>query len=265
MAAALGEKPELKWIRITQLYIDQNYQRSAKSDASRKNLAHIKEKFSWAHCGALIVSYDAERKYYAVIDGQHRLIAALERDDIPELPCVVLKGQEVEEQATSFVAINTKRVILNPLAAFHAAVGAADPDAVSLREILDEAIVDIPAYPIPKGDAHPRQVQAVGTLLKMLGTHSRKQIIWALTIIPEAYADTRGQMRASLIRALADYIKLHPDTDRERMVVALEGVALDQLESDARAYKGIKGGSTTAAMIEVLERAYKSAGRRAVA
>ena len=136
-AANLGQKLELKWIKITQFYIDQQYQRSAKSKASLKKLSYIKANFSWRDCGALIVSYDAEKKYYAVIDGQHRLIAALERDDIPELPYVILQDQNVKDQTSSFVAVDTHRVKLNPLAAFHAAAGAGDADAVSLREILD--------------------------------------------------------------------------------------------------------------------------------
>jgi hypothetical protein len=65
----LGPKPELRWIKVTELYIDQAYQRSAKSEASRKNLAYMQEHFSWAHCGALIVCHMPEKKQYTVIDG----------------------------------------------------------------------------------------------------------------------------------------------------------------------------------------------------
>ena len=120
----------------------------------------------------------------------------------------------------------------------------------------------MPAYPLPKGDSHPRQVQAVGTLLKMLGNYSRKQIVWALSIIPEAYGDMRVQMRAGIIKALAEFIKQHPETNRARMVAELEQIEVEGLEKDARSYVGIRGGTTTAAMIEALERLYKNAGRK---
>lgn len=260
-----GEKPELKWIKITQLYVDPGYQRSAKSKASRKNLAYLQEHFSWAHCGALIVTHMPDKGRYAVVDGQHRLLTALSRGDIDELPCLVISDQDFQKQAKSFVAINTRRVMLNTLAAFHAAVAAGDPDSVAVKEIADECGIDIPRTPVGKGETDPRQMQCVGTLIKMLGSYSRKQIVWALTIIPEAYGDTKGQMRASIVRALAEFIKLHPDTDRQRMVNALEGIDLVEVESDARAYTGIKGGTTTAALVEVLTRHYRNAGRKSAA
>ncbi len=260
-----GPKPELKWIKIIELYIDHEYQRSAKSRASLKNLEYLREHFSWANCGALIVCHAPEKKQYAVVDGQHRFIAAQARGDINELPCVVIQGQDFQKQAKSFVAINTKRVSLNTLAAFHAGVAAGNPDAAAVKEIVDECKIDIPRVPVNRGDTAPRQVQCVGTLVNLLGGYSKKQIVWALTIIPEAYGDERGQMRASLIKGLAEFIRLNPDADRERMVDVLSGVDPEGLEADARSYMAIKGGTAKAAVTEALDRLYKNAGRKSVA
>ncbi len=256
-----GTKPELKWIKITELYIDPTYQRNARSDRSRKNVAYIQGNFCWAHCGALIVCHVPEKKQYAVMDGQHRYLAAKARPDIPELPCVVISGQDAKQQAKSFVVINEKRVAMNAFAKFHASVAAGEPDAVAVQEILDECRIEVPRSPVMKGETGPRQTQAIGTLTRMLSTHSRKHIKWALTIIPEAYGDSVGALRAQMITALVEFIKANPETDRERMLRVLADVDPEQLIEDARSFKSIQGGSTTEAMVLCLERLYRAAGR----
>lgn len=263
MTSTLGKKPELKWIKITELYVDHEYQRNAKSKASKKNLAYMQEHFSWAHCGAVIVSLIPEKKQYAVVDGQHRLMTALARKDIPELPCVVISDQDFQRQAESFAVINAKRVTLHTLAKFHAAVAAGEDDAVAAKAIADECGLEIPRAQVLPADADSRQIQCVGTLIALLGNYSRKQIVWALTIIPEAYGDKKGQMRAGLIKALAEFIKVRPDTDRLRMVDVLRAIDPDELERDARSYMAIKGGTSKAAMTEALDRLYtKTTGRK---
>src|SRR5690606_19559428 len=151
------------------------------------------------------------------IDGQHRYLAALTRDDIDELPCVVISDQDFKEQAKSFVAINTKRVNLHSLGKYHAAVAAGDETAMDIAGMLMECKITVPKSPVLKGETKPRELQAIGTIARMIDTYSQKQLMWALTVIPEAYPEERGQLRASLIKALAAFIKKHPDADRNRM------------------------------------------------
>lgn len=158
-----------------------------------------------------------------------------------------------------------KPVVLNSLAKSHAAVAAGDPDAVAVQDLLDECGPEAPRNPVPNGETHPRQVQAVGTLARMLGTYSRNQIKFALTAIPEAYGDAKGQMRGQMIVALAEFAKARPDFDRKRVMAVLTDLDPDHLAEDARAYKGIKGGTTVQGMVEALERVYEGAGRKGTA
>src|SRR5262245_52083619 len=104
----LGVRPELRWVKLSQLYVPTEYQRSVKSDTSARNIKHIKSHFNWAEFGALIVCPLAGSKppQYAVMDGQHRLRAAEEHGGIDELPCVVIGEREAREQAGNFVNIN---------------------------------------------------------------------------------------------------------------------------------------------------------------
>jgi hypothetical protein len=258
----IGPKPELKWIPLTQLYVDQEYQRSAKSSKSQTNINYMRQNFSWAFCGALVVCYVKAKKQYAIIDGQHRYLVAKSLTGIAELPCLIINDLDVKHQAQSFVVMNTRRVKLHTLGAFHASVAAGVEDAVTLKAILDECKLAIPAYSRLKGDTHPREVQAVGALVSLLGKYSKNQIKWALTIIPEAYGDTKGQMRASLIKGLVEFIKTYPDADRARMIEVLENLDPFKLEDDARASVKINGGNRNAAVFSALERLYKNAGRK---
>ena len=66
-------------------------------------------------------------------------------------------------------------------------------------------------------------------------------------------------MRASLLKAMAEWVKTYTDTSREVMIRTLQGIDLDQLEKDARAYRAVDGGRTPAAFLAVIERKYNAA------
>lgn len=263
-AAGPGPKPDLRWIKITQLYVPTEYQRSTKSRASANNISYISSHFNWADCGLIVCPLaDSEPPQYAVIDGQHRLRAAEQNGGIDELPCVVIEERGLSSQARNFVVINSKRVKLNPLQEYHAAVVAGEPDAVALDAILKKCGVAIAAHTLVVKEMHPRVTIAVGTLLKMIQEYSEKQIVGTLTAITEAYPDTPGMLRANLIRVVGQFIKAFPDADRQALVAALQGIDVDDLEKEARTFKQIQGGTTSAAMLAVLERQYKKALRKA--
>jgi hypothetical protein len=257
-----GPKPELKWIDIGKLYVDQEYQRSAKSDRSKSNIAYMRQNFSWAFFGALVVCYVATKKQYAIIDGQHRYLVAQSMSAITEVPCLVINDLDIKKQAKSFVVMNTKRVVLHSLAAFHAAVAAGESGAVATKKVLDESGIEIPSTPVMGGDTGPRQTHSVGTVMSIIRRYTEDQVKWALTIIPEAYGEKRGMMRSLLIKALVEFRKQTPDADRGRMVKVLKAQDPAQLEDDARACVSIKGGTSVAAIVEKLDRLYRNSGRK---
>jgi hypothetical protein len=111
---------------------------------------------------------------------------------------------------------------------------------------------------------HPRMTCAVGTLLKMISEYSERQIVWVLTVIPEAYGEQKGMLRPNLIRTLAKFVKANPDADRAAMVYALQEIDVNELEKDARGHRKIQGGTLADAMLTVVERKYNAA-RKAVA
>jgi hypothetical protein len=261
----IAQKPELKWIKLTELYIPTDYQRPAKNATSLKSISYIKHNFNWASCGALIVCQleRAKPPQYAVIDGQHRFKAAEAHGKIVELPCIVISPREAKEQAKHFVEVNSKRLKLHNLHTYRASVVAGDQTACMIDSILKKAKITVPEHPVGNKQCPPRTTQAIGTLAKMVDSYSEKQILWALTIIPEAYEDTPGVLRASLVKAMAEWIKVHPETNRGIMIRTLQDIDLDDLEKDARAYRAIDGKRTPEAFMTVIERKYNAAKRAA--
>ena len=189
----LSQKPELKGRADRAFYVPSDYQRPAKNSTSLANIHYIKANFNWASCGALIVCQLAKSKppQYAIINGQHRFRAAELHGKIFELPCIVISPREAQEQAKHFVEVNSKRIKLHSLHEYRAAVVAGEPGAISVANLLKKAKITVPEHPIGNKQMPPRTTAAIGTLHKMLDCYSeKKQILWALTVIPEAYEDT---------------------------------------------------------------------------
>ena len=160
-------RPVMAWVPIGTLFIDKRYQRSAESRKSRKVIADIATDFSWAKCQPLTVVHVKSRDMYAVIDGQHRFEAAKELK-LTELPCYIVSDCETEEQAAFFVAVNRNRVQLNALALFHANIAAKDQDHLDLAQLLRECKITVPRNPAMNGETGPREIQCVGTLLRLM-------------------------------------------------------------------------------------------------
>ncbi len=260
-SAGFVDLPELGWLSVEKLRVDAGYQRSKDSDRSRASIAKIVKNFKWAYFGALIVAR-IDNGLFNVIDGQHRLAAALELGVIPKLPCLILSYCPLQAQARSFTAINDGRVNLTPLARYYAQMAAGDPAAQALQGILEEAEINVPPSPVFKGLTEPRQTQAVSTLLRMTAKHTRKDMLFALTIIPEAYGEQKGCMRASLIKALAVLHSRIKPVDRIVMMAVLKDLRPNDLEADAKVTSKTIGKSTLVVMTETLERYYARAQRK---
>jgi hypothetical protein len=119
------------------LKIDDSYQR----DLNVAKTLEISSQWSWIACGALIVAKRAEE--FLVIDGQHRLAAALKRSDIKELPCIVFETEGVKEEAVGFLRSNTNRRPIGAIARHKAAIAAEDPVAQMVHKEIVAAGLEV--------------------------------------------------------------------------------------------------------------------------
>jgi len=119
------------------LKIDDSYQR----DLNHAKTLELASQWSWVACGALIVALRGND--FWVVDGQHRLAAALKRSDISELPCIVFETTGVKEEAIGFLRSNTNRRPIGAIARHRAAIASDDALAKLVQAEITAAGLEV--------------------------------------------------------------------------------------------------------------------------
>ena len=91
--------------------------------------------WDWIACGCLVVALRDDNKWF-VMDGQHRKLAADQRSDIRDLPCLVFETTSRREEAVSFLAINQGRVGVGSLDRYRAQLLSGDKTAFAVESLL---------------------------------------------------------------------------------------------------------------------------------
>ena len=80
----IGARPELRWVDVTLIDVDHNYQREVDGKAVERILAD----FRWDHFGAVVLAAKPDGRF-AVTDGQHRVKAAQLHPQVSDVPALV--------------------------------------------------------------------------------------------------------------------------------------------------------------------------------
>lgn len=195
----VGPAPQLQWVEIGHLVIDDAYQRVI-SLAGRKQVRAIAQRFRWTHFAPVIVA-PVEGGRFAIIDGQHRTTAARLRG-MKSVPCMVVQADGTE-QARAFSAVNMQQTAVRPPAVHKARLAAGDATALRLTEICSAAGVRIvdntPASRMKRGDT-----VAVMVLYNMERLYERDVLVIALRAIVEAGEGNVGLLKVEPISAYCD-------------------------------------------------------------
>lgn len=143
----IGEVPEIRWAKCSDLLVDHAYQRMAEEPESRRLINHIAANWDWRLCAPLTVSDRSppEPGLY-VIDGQHRLAAARLRGDIGQIPCIISKFEGIEDEARLFVALNSARRQVGEVEKFHARVASKDHYALATKRVIEGSGLRVSRY-----------------------------------------------------------------------------------------------------------------------
>jgi hypothetical protein len=128
-----GKPGELLYLAKTVLEIDHSYQRNAKNVRVLK----LAKRWNWLACGVLTVAKRGGRYY--VVDGQHRLMAALKRSDIDRLPCLVFESAEMRDEAVAFRDANKERRPITTFEQWNADLVAQDEPTLFAHAIITNA------------------------------------------------------------------------------------------------------------------------------
>jgi hypothetical protein len=222
----VGDVPRLAWLPIAKLVIDGLYQRPIDNPISRRNIDLIVKGFAWAKFGTVIVAPAENRKgQFAIIDGQHRTVAAAERG-LAEVPCQIVTLAQAE-QASAFAAINGNVTPMTVFQVFKAARAAGEPWAVLVDRACARARVTPLVYPVQAKHLKPGETLAIGSLRQVLERHGEEATVVGLSCITGNRNNVPGNVKAKWIRTIVSLVAAHPEwMPADRVIRAFDRVDL---------------------------------------
>jgi hypothetical protein len=224
----LGKRGRNMQINKRELRMDGVYQRDGDIYRARR----IASNFRWAAFGMVIVSERENGNYY-VIDGGHRVLAAMMRPDVDNIPCVVFSGLSRTEEAAAFVYYNAKRRTIVGVSLYRGLVEAKNPEALLLKKVLDELGISV-----CDRDRQP-DLHCPMDLIKIVHKYGPELVKDCLKAVCGAWPDKPTQERFGgyvlrgicLFRALAD--ARHISVGLGELTKLLERVGLKHLREQA--------------------------------
>lgn len=248
-----GPAPMLQWIPVSDLVVDQTYQRNIRG-AGKSNVRKIAANFRWS-CFAPVVVSPVNGGKFAIVDGQHRTTAAA-LIGIDMVPCQVIVATAAE-QALAFKEINGATTAMSRQAIHAAALAAGDADALALEDVARRSEVTILRYPIATNlQDVPGQTMSVGCLDQCLRQYGRDTLVTALQCVTQTENNQPGALVAPTIKALCGVLHDHVAWRDAggRLLAAFDEIDLDQLREECRMQAKPKGVSVSMAMVERLKK-----------
>ncbi|MGD9536422.1 MAG: DUF6551 family protein [Alphaproteobacteria bacterium] len=249
----IGSMPSIEWVHTSELVVDQSYQRSIDNEGSRRLIASIAANFDWRLCAPLVVSRRADG-LKVIIDGQHRWAAAVRRGDLPQLPCCLFTYASPEDEARMFIVANRARKPMNRLDDFHAALAAADEDALEILRLVTEAGLTIARHTSFTA-WKPGEVAFTSSIATALRRHEDAVVSAALTCMAEAFEGQSLTHGASVFGALIKIFANPPEGfDPDRLVPVLRRFDMASLAKIVRDQRGVDARVSTVftAIVEAL-------------
>lgn len=243
-----GPKPQLEWIELDRLFVDDRYQRSLSTKRSVKLIEKIAAEFYWPSFGVLIVAPAASggiENKYAIVDGQHRFtvaqhLAKTAPIEFGRVPCCIIAADTVQSQAMAFLSANKDRIVVNHFAVYHAALKAGWPKAMAVGGVCLDADIEIPKYQVPSNLLKPNQTSSVKTIEKAIEQHGTEVTLNGLKAIRMAFP-TQYALHAHVIRGVIDCFAFDHRVKLEPAVAALKRITLEGLDEAAEDTRSTEG------------------------
>lgn len=201
------ERPDLGYIRIAELVINDRYQRPL-TEAGWRTISRIAADFRWSRFSPALVAPLPDGQF-AVIDGPHRIHAAAMRG-IDKVPCMMV-DIDLTEQAQAFVGVNDQITRITIHHVFRAAMAAREAWAVQANAAVSAADCKLMTSNASTASKQCGEVYCIG-LIKQLVTAGHGQ---AVTAVLKALKQIDGNRRVPLysdyiLRPLMMAVATHP-------------------------------------------------------
>lgn len=195
--------PQLLWVNIADLVIDDRYQRPL-GDKNRVAIRRIARDFRWSRFSPVLVA-PVEGGKYALIDGQHRAHAAA-LCSIKSVPAMVVLVAP-EEQAHAFIEINTRQIRVGTHSVYRAALTAGDPWAIACRDAVEAAGCRLMTVNYSARHRKPGMIFCVGLIKQLVEAGKARAVTDGLSALmeydPTAAANFSDMLLAPWLNAVA--------------------------------------------------------------
>ena len=220
MAEPLGiaeqPSPMLQWVDIATMVIDDQYQRPI-THGGLRTIKDIAANFRWS-CFTPVLLAPIEGGRFAVIDGQHRVHAAL-LCGVKSVPAMVVPIAATE-QAQAFIQVNTARTNMSNYNLFKAGLAADVPWALAAQKAVADAGCQLMTFNPSSDGRKLGQVCSVGLIRDMVTkgkAHAVTTTLAALRAIDSGFGSSAILLYTDyvlnpLIKAVAEFPALDADT-----------------------------------------------------
>lgn len=227
-----GPAPMLQWIRITDLIVDDGYQRPL-GKSNWTAIQKIAANFLWSRFQPLLVA-PVEGGRFAIIDGQHRAHAAL-LCGIEQVPAVaVMVGRE--EQSRAFAWVNSQTIKVTAWQVYKAALAAGEAWAVRAERATAAAGCKLMVYNNSGANKKPGELYCVVLVRRMIEAGMDEALTAGLAGLRACPAMDRSVAYSDYI--LKDWIPAVAESPVRNPEVLAEALALKnpfKVIEDARA------------------------------
>lgn len=249
------------------LAVDPAWQRPV-SAAGWRLVRQIAAEFDAGAFGALLGRWEGAR--FAIVDGQHRALAALALG-LGVVPCLALGAGE---GAAAFVRVNRARLALTPAQVFHAEAVAGAPEAAALEALLADVGLAVPRFPVA-GGLRRGEVVCVGYLRRMVREGQTGLLRVALEVLVEAEAlagpvdkvESSGMCMQGGVKAAVTLVEALmaaglPDLagELDRLAATIAEASPRDLWDEARAASATAGGPAWAHCARLIAREHAQRG-----
>lgn len=178
----IDRKGEMAYVDKHLLTIDEAYQRN---EVSPSRVSLVASEFLWVAFGVLVVARRGSK--LCVMDGQHRLLAAMKRSDITSVPCIIFDGLALQDEAGAFISLNTVCGAMKRYDRFRAELIANNQEAIAVRDVLSRHGYSVKGV---AGDGVKiKCVAAIASAMKNCGISAERAVQLIADIAPGAPFD----------------------------------------------------------------------------
>lgn len=214
-------------LTVQDTFRDTNYARLL----YEKRIEKFKQEFDWKLFGRPVVSRRSDGRY-AVVDGNHRIAAAVALFGATvEIPVDILPTVSYREEARLYVHLNKDRWAHTIYQLFKGNKEAGDPETVAIAHMLDARAIT----PLDKTDGYPTiglSTHAIRQLYRVYRTGSLPETLDILIDAWGRHPDCLGmQPLAAVGQFLVDYPKADPARLRKVLGAADVGLLSVQMRT----------------------------------